>query len=101
MLSYTKLAKKFSKNDQNLEALWQISSATTHRAFDPVLNVNTSEPGVITFRGYPDLLTMYRHAKNQVEEANNIFVQIWNDIAEDVGAPQVEWNYSENTSQMD
>jgi hypothetical protein len=88
--SFTALARKVSRDEEDLAAAYQLISAGLHGVWDLTIGVSSPKPGELDFRGYPDRETMQRWAADLVDRATQIYVKTWNDIAITVGAPQVE-----------
>lgn len=87
--SFTGLAKQVSKNGEELATVYKITSAELHGDYDLTLSVCLTPEG-IDCRGYPDTATMQTWAAELVDRATLLFVGVWNDIANAVGAPQVD-----------
>jgi len=87
--TYSELAKNVSKDGEDLRRVYQIISADIHGTWDLILEVANPKPGVLDFRGYPDKSTMYRWAAESLKQVMNLQIQLWNEVAVAVGAPEV------------
>jgi len=87
--SFSQLAKNVSRMGENLKAVYQIISADVHGSWNLALDVKHSKPGCLDFRGYPDKTTMYVRAAQKLYQVTNLYMNLWNEIAESVGAPKV------------
>ena len=84
--SFSQLAKDISRNNEDLRSTYQIISADIHGIWDLSLDVRNPEPGVLDFRGYPDKATLFIRATELVDQVTTLFIKLWNEIAESVGA---------------
>jgi hypothetical protein len=87
--SFSKLAKTISKENEDLRMVYQIISADIHGAWGLAFEVANPKPGVLDFRGYPDNSTMYRWAAELLKQVMNLYIQLWNEVAVAMGAPEV------------
>jgi len=87
--SFSQLAKDVSREGEDLRSVYQIISADIHGAWDLTLDVDNPEPGVLNFRGYPDKTTMYIRAAEMLDQVTTLYMNLWNEIAESVGAQGV------------
>jgi hypothetical protein len=90
--SFSQLAKDVSREGENLRGAYQIISADIHGAWDLALGVNNPEPGVLDFRGYPNKATMYIRAADLLDQITTLYMNLWNEIAESVGAQGVYYS---------
>jgi hypothetical protein len=98
--SYTALARKVSRDEEDLAAAYQLISAGLHGSWDLTIGVISPSPGELDFRGYPDKKTMQRWAADLVDRATQVYVRTWNDIAIAVGAPEVELALESNSKKV-
>ncbi len=89
--SFSKLANELSREGENLRGVYQMISADIHGVWDLVLDVRNPEPGIIDFRGYPDKKTLYVRGAETLDQATLLVMEIWNEIAECVGAEKVTY----------
>lgn len=90
--SFSWLAREVSGEDEDLCGVYQIISADIHGAWDLTLDVDNPEPGKLDFRGYPDKKTMYIRGAETLDQATNHLMNLWNEIAVSVGAPEVYYS---------
>jgi len=88
--SFTKLARRVSRSGENLASVYGILSSEHHGVWDLTIGVASPTPGELDFRGYPDIESNFQRAADLVDEATQRYVQIWNDVAQFVGAPSVD-----------
>jgi hypothetical protein len=87
--TYSKLAKNISRDGQDLESAYQVISGDMHGSWNLALDVSNPEPGVLDIRGYPDNRTLYLRAAEMLDQATDIYINIWNETADSVGARRV------------
>lgn len=93
--TYTWLAKEVSKEGDKLDELYRIASTSAHGSWDLTLGVDNPEPGKLDFRGYPDKRIMYLRAAEEIDDAVKHFLNLWNEVAESVGALKVMYTFDE------
>jgi hypothetical protein len=94
--SFTELARRVSIGHEDLAGAYGIISSEHHGVWDLTIGVAAPDPGVLDFRGYPDLEANYQRAADLVDEATQRYAQIWNDVARIVGAPTVDIEFESN-----
>ena len=87
--SFSTLAKNVSKDGKDLRLVYQIISNDIHGTWGLALDVANPKPGILDFRGYPDKSTMYRWAADLLKKTMLLYINLWNEIAVAVGAPEV------------
>lgn len=87
--SFSQLANELSREGENLRGVYQIISADIHGVWDLVLDVKNPEPSMLNFRGYPNNKTMYIRGVETLDQATLLVMEMWNEIAECVGAEKV------------
>lgn len=93
--TYTSLAKEVSKDGDKLDDLYRILATSAHGSWDLALGVDYSKPGTLNFRGYSDKRTMYLRAAEEIDQATKHFLNLWNEVAESVGALKVMYTCDE------
>lgn len=88
--NFNALAANVSKNGEELPKGYKIISAEAHGTYDMTLGISHSQSGEFDFSGYSDKATLYKWAAELVEDATRCYVGIWNEVAEVVGASQIE-----------
>ncbi len=88
--SFSSIAVEVSRGGEDLKTLYQLQSADMHGSWGLTFEVSNPKPGSLDFRGYPDKATMYAWAADSLDVATWTFVNIWNDVANAVGAPIVK-----------
>lgn len=87
--SFSQLADNVSKEGEDLNRVYHITSAQLHGSWDMTLRVTNPKPGVLEFREYPDEATLYEWAAESVDRGTQLYARIWNEIANATGAPLV------------
>ena len=87
--SLTRLANSVSTESEDLAQAYRIISAQVHGSWDVTLDVANPQPGILDFRGYPNKAQLYYWASELLDQASNLYIQVWNEVAISVGAPEV------------
>jgi len=90
-LTQTELARRVSRGNQNLAALFGIASSQLHGSWDVALGVTSPRPGRLHFRPYPDQATLHRWSAELVDRCTQFCAAIWNTVADTVGAPLLDY----------
>jgi hypothetical protein len=91
--SFSQLASNVSREPEDLKRAYQIISADVHGTWTLAFDVSNPEPGHLDFRGYPDLATMYIRATETLYQVIAVYLNLWNEIAESVGAQTVKFSF--------
>ncbi|MBI5962139.1 MAG: hypothetical protein HY863_01585 [Chloroflexi bacterium] len=87
--NFSKLATNVSTEGQDLKLAYQVISNNIHGTWGLALEVANPEPGFLDFRGYPDKSTMYKWAADLLNQVMILYINMWNEIAVTVGAPEI------------
>jgi hypothetical protein len=90
--SFSKLAENVSRAGEDLKSAYQIISADIHGTWNLAFDVCNPEPGLLDFRGYPDKTTLYIRATELLYQVTALYMNLWNEIAENVGAQMVYYS---------
>ena len=88
-MSFSKLASDVSEDGEDLSKVYQIISSEAHGTWGLAFDVINPEPGKLDFKGYIDQNDLYRRASDILDQATILYVNLWNVIADSVGARQV------------
>jgi hypothetical protein len=94
--SFSQLAKNVSRAGEDLKSAYQIISADIHGTWNLTLDVNNPEPNILDFCGYPDKTTLFIRAAEMLYQVTSLFMNLWNEIAESVGAQRVYYDVGSN-----
>ncbi len=87
--SFSELAKRVSKPNEDLRSVYKMISADIHGAYSLSLDVYQPEPDKLDFRGYPNKTTLYLRAAEMLDQITSLYMNLWNEIAIVVGAEMV------------
>ena len=83
------------KKGEKLDDVYRLLSTSAHGTWDLTLGVDSSSPGKLNFRGYPDKRIMYLRAAEEIDQAADLLLNLWNEIASSVGALEVKYTTDE------
>lgn len=86
--SFSRLAKIVSRDGEDLQKAYQIISTEIHGIWT-LSGISISGEGIIDFRGYPDQKTRLLRAVELLFQVLVQYMNLWNEIAESVGAEKV------------
>jgi hypothetical protein len=87
--NFSSLAKEVTRQPEDLAKVYHVVSAQAHGAWDLALDVINPAPGHLDFRGYQNKAQLYYWSAELLDRVYKLNVQIWNEIATAVDAPQV------------
>jgi hypothetical protein len=87
--TFSKLAKEVTREPEDLAQVYRLTSAQIHGAWDLALDVTNPAPGQLDFRGYQNKAQLYYWSAELLDRVIQLYIQIWNEVAETVGAPIV------------
>jgi hypothetical protein len=87
--SFSQLAEHVNRTGEDLKRAYQIISSDVHGTWSLALDVRNPKPGHLDFRGYPDVTTMYIRSTEELYQNISLYLNLWNEIANSVGAQSV------------